>query len=399
MFTPDRYAIRIAKIAGIEVRLHVSVTIIFVLIVMGLGNGVLPEWHPDWGMLQLWGTALTTGLLFFGSLLAHELSHSLVAQAHGIAVPRITLFLFGGVAEMEREADSPKIEFLVAGAGPLMSFALSILFFAVFLQLAPPDFAELSLDNENRAMSMLSETATASFWLASVNLILGVFNLVPGFPLDGGRLFRAFLWWRTGDQVKATRRAAETGRLFGWTLIALGLLVFLRGNIVGGAWLALIGWFLSRLAAASVSQLMTDRALKGLRVEDLMRTSFEVIDGELPIDRFVNDYLLRSSQLVWPVRSQGKDVGVFSLHDITPLDESTRSILKVREIMQPIDEAAHLHPGLSGHEALKRLADSTEAPLPVLQGGRVVGLIHQADILKWLALHSASTPSLTQQHS
>ncbi len=396
MFTSDRYTIRIAKVAGIEVRLHVTVTIIFVLIVVGLGNGVLPQWHPAWGMLQLWGTATVTGVLFFGSLLAHELSHSLVAKAHGIDVPRITLFLFGGVAEIEREAESPKVEFLIASAGPLMSFALSILFFAVFLQLAPPEFLEFSVDNENRDMSMLSETATAAFWLASVNLILGVFNLVPGFPLDGGRLFRAFLWWRTGDQVKATRRAAETGRFFGWTLIALGLLVFLRGDIVGGAWLALIGWFLSRLAAASVSQLMTDRALKGLRVHDLMRTRFDAVDGDLPIDRFVNDCLLRSSQFVWPVRSQGKDVGVFNLHDITAINEPTKSTLKVRDIMQPIDEATHLHPELSGREALKRLADSTDAPLPVLQGGRVVGLMHQADILKWLALHSTTTPSLAR---
>lgn len=388
MFSLSRYTVRLATIAGIEVRLHASVVIIFSLIVLGLGNGVLPEWHPDWSAAPLWGTALATGLLFFASLLAHELSHALVAKANDLAVPRITLFLFGGVAEMEHEAPSPKIEFVVAAAGPAMSFALSILFFTIFLNQSPIGFGTLVVEDQVAAMGTLSSIATAALWLASVNLILAVFNLAPGFPLDGGRLFRAFLWWRSGDQLKATRRAAETGRVFGWALMLVGLFVFLRGDVVGGAWLALIGWFLSRLAAASVPQLMIDRVLKGLRVRNLMRTRFEAIDSEMPIDRFVRDYLLRSSQLVWPVQRQGRDVGVFNLEDVSALEAPTQSSLKVSEIMRPIDEIAQLSPDLSGRDALKRLADSTESPLPVIQCGRVVGLLHQGDILKWISLHT-----------
>jgi predicted transcriptional regulator len=266
---------------------------------------------------------------------------------------------------------------------------LSILFFSIFLHQSPIGFGVLVAEDQVAAIGTLSSTATAAFWLASVNLILAVFNLAPGFPLDGGRLFRAFLWWRSGDQLKATRRAAETGRLFGWTLMVVGLFVFLRGDVVGGAWLALIGWFLSRLAAASVPQLMIDRVLQGLCVKNLMRTRFEAIDSEMPIDRFVRDYLLRSSQVVWPVQRQGRDVGVFNLKDVSAIEAPTQSSLKVSDIMRPIEEIAQLNPDLSGRDALKRLADFTESPLPVIQCGRVVGLIHHGDILKWISLHTA----------
>lgn len=386
MVPVNQHAKRIATIAGIEVRLHASLAIVFALIVIALGNGVLPDWHPDWSPWQLWSTALSTGVLFFCSVLAHELSHALVAQAHGLAVPRITLFLFGGVAEMEAEPESPRVEFLVAAAGPAMSIALSLGFLLIFTQLAPAG----SYDPEQaEALASLSAPATAAFWLASVNLILGVFNLIPGFPLDGGRLFRAFLWWRTGDQVAATRRAADIGRFFGWSLLALGLWRLFQGDVVGGVWLALIGWFLSRLAVASVQQLLIDRKLAGTRVRDLMRTRFQSVDHLLPIQRFVDDYLLRSAQVLWPVTRGNRDVGVLSLADISAL--GSPGALTVGDAMQPLSATAHLSPGLDGRDALKQLAQSSDTPLPVIDGDRVVGLVHQADILRWLALHEVAT--------
>ena len=170
--------------------------------------------------------------------------------------------------------------------------------------------------------------------------------------------------------------------------MALGFLVFLRGDVVGGAWFAFIGWFLSRLAAASVTQLVVDRALKGLRVGDLMRTRFETVDSEMRVDRFVKEYLLRSSQLVWPVRFQGRDLGVFNLKDIAALEDPATSACKVGDIMQPVSEVNQLDPDLSGRDALKRLTESPDVPVPVVQSGRIVGLMHQGDILKWLSLHN-----------
>ncbi len=383
----DKAAVSIASIFGIEIRLHISVSLIFVLIVFGVGNGVLLEWHPDWSSAQRWGTAIVTGLLFFASLLAHELSHAIVAKMNGIDVPRITLFLFGGVAEMENEAPTPGIEFRVAAAGPIMSFVLSFVFFVIFHSMASADFNSLALEDQIAAMGSLSTIATASYWLASVNFVLAVFNLVPGFPLDGGRLFRAFLWWRSGDLLKATRRAADSGKMFGWVLIGLGLYLFARGDAVGGMWLAFIGWFISRLAGASVSQLLMDRALKGLSIRELMRTRFETVDSELPVDNFVNDYLLRGSQTIWPVRRGSDDVGLLGLADIAVLEEPIRHSKKVGEVMRPLESALQLNSQLSGRDALKKLSEHPEIPLPVVQGNQVVGLVHQGDILRWMSLH------------
>ena len=378
MVAVNQHGKRIATIAGIEVCLHASLAVVFALIVVALGNGVLPEWHPDWSQFQLWSTALATGVLFFCSVLAHELSHALVARAHGLAVPRITLFLFGGVAEMEAEPESPRVEFLVAAAGPAMSFALSCAFFLIFTQLVPDP-------TQTEDLAELSAPATAAFWLASVNLVLGVFNLIPGFPLDGGRLFRAFMWWRTGNREAATRRAADIGRFFGWCLLALGILQLFRGDVVGGLWLALIGWFLSRLAAASVQQMLVDQKLAGTQVRDLMRTRFQRVDHRLPLSRFVDDYVLRSSQILWPVAANGEDVGVLSLADITSLENP--AAVTVGDAMRPLRSAPCLRPGLEGREALKQLLQSGDAPLPVVHHGRVVGLMHQGDILRWLTLH------------
>lgn len=382
----EQHAKPIFRVAGIEVCLHPSLAIVFALIVMALGNGVLPDWHPDWSSGQRWSTAVATGVLFFASVLAHELSHALVANAHGLEVPRITLFLFGGVAEMKTEPSSPRVEFLVAAAGPAMSFALSLGFLLIFTALAPSASWDPEQDN---ALAQLSAPATAAFWLASVNMILAVFNLVPGFPLDGGRLFRAFLWWRTGDQVTATRRAADIGRFFGWALCGLGLWRLFNGDVVGGLWLALIGWFLSRLALASVQQMLLDRQLAGIRVRDLMRTRFQSVDQSLPIDRFIDDYLLRSSQILWPVTADDRDIGVLSLKDISQL-KNPRG-LTVAHAMRPLAQTAQLSPELEGRKALQQLLQDHEIPLPVVEGNRIVGLVHQGDILRWLALHDPTT--------
>ncbi|MBV1905248.1 MAG: site-2 protease family protein [Pseudomonadales bacterium] len=383
----NKLSFKLVTIAGIDVRLHISVSIIFVLIVIGVGNGVLLEWHPDWGLVARWGTATATAVLFFVSLLMHELSHSIVAQLNNIKVPRITLFLFGGIAEMDREAPTPGVEFMVAGAGPLMSFALSFLFYAIFATLAPPGFGSLAIENQIAAMGSLSAPSTGAYWLASVNFILGVFNLVPGFPLDGGRLFRAFLWWRSNDQVKATRRAADFGRYFGWMLMGLGFYNFVGGDTIGGIWLIFIGWFISRLAAASIPQLLMDRALRGLSVQQLMRNRFETVESDVSVETFVHDYLLRSSQALWPVRCDNQDLGVLSLAGVGDLKDPLQSSGKVRDVMQPLAAAAKLDSSISGKEALQQLSENPEVPLPVVSDGRIIGLVHQGDILRWLSLH------------
>jgi Zn-dependent protease len=382
----DRLAIRLFQFAGIEVRLHASVALIFTLVVFGLANGALTEWHSDWSGTAIWSVSLVCGVLFLFSLLAHEFSHALVAVREGMEVPRITLFLFGGVAEIAEEAPTPAIEFRVAAAGPAMSFVLSVLFYLLFLQFAEDGLFDENLSVENFFAS-LSPVPTACLWLAIVNFTLGLFNLIPGFPLDGGRLFRAVLWWWSGDQIAATRLAAQSGTIFGWVIAILGGVIFINGDIVGGLWLVLIGWFLVRLAKASIAQLLVSRALTGMRVKDLMRTRFESVDADTTLQRFVDDYLLRSPQILWPVRKQGHDVGVLDLNQVSNIDLGSSGHERLLIHATPLSELETLQPDLDGREAITRLSANPSTPTVVVHDGVVVGILHHGDILKWLAFH------------
>ncbi len=366
---------KLATVFGIDIRLHFSVVFILLLIISSLGTGLLPEWHPEWTALTTWSAATLSGVLFMMSLLAHELSHALTGRSRGIETKGITLFLFGGLAEMGKDADRPQDEFLIAAAGPAASLALAVLFYwlARALSGGALDVAELDF-------SQLAPAATVCLWLSAVNFMLALFNLLPGFPLDGGRVFRALLWWWSGDMVQATRRAARLGSLFGWMLVAWGVLQVLQGDLVGGLWLVFIGWFLHRLAEASATHILMTRKLEGFDVADVMRTRFERVPLETSVRSFVDDYVLRSTQILWPIEDGGRDVGYLTTDRLAGGETS------LKQMMVPLPGDEVLSPDLDVNAALARLANQV-APLPVVVGTRVVGIVHQADILRWLALH------------
>jgi Zn-dependent protease len=379
--------LKLGRVLGIEIRIHLSVLVIFMLIVSGLAATLFPSWHPDWSALQSWSAATVAALLFFVSLLIHELSHSVVARRCGIEISSITLFLFGGMAEMRGEPETPKDEFLVAGAGPLASFALAFIF-GVLASFFIPDTATLS---EEMDFTQLSATATIFTWLSTINLLLATFNLLPGFPMDGGRLFRAALWWRTGDLVRATQVAARVGGGFGWAFMALGALQVFGGNTINGLWFVLIGWFIRRLALASVSNLMLDQALRGFNVSAVMRTRFEKVPASLTLGQFVDDYLLRSSQQLWPVVDAKGDIGFITTASFDPeVQSSERPSRQLADFIQPLDEENCITPDISAHDAFQRLANHAW-PLPVVEAGRIIGIIHQADILRWFSFHKIPT--------
>jgi Zn-dependent protease/CBS domain-containing protein len=363
--------------------------IIFALIVSSLAGNLFPQWHPDWDTAVNWGAAIAAGLLFFVSLLIHELSHSVVARRCGIEISAITLFLFGGVAEMKGEPDSPGDEFLIAGAGPLASFVLAVLF-AVLASLSVADPA-LLLEAEEIDLAKMGIVTTVCVWLSTINMMLAVFNLLPGFPMDGGRLFRAALWWRTGDLLRATEMAARVGSGFGWVFIGLGALQVFSGTLINGLWLILIGWFIRRLALASVASLMLDLTLRGFDVRAIMRTRFDTVPAGTSTRRFIENYLLRSNQQLWPVVEDGREVGYvctqnFNLQNLS-LEEATHPI---DDHLLPLDEKHAINPGMSAKAAFERLAENP-VPLPVVEQGRVVGIIHQADILRWFSFHKIAT--------
>ncbi len=376
---------RLVEVRGIEIRLDPSVAIIFFLVVYSLGAGLFPQWHPDWATGIAWATALAAALLFFMSLLAHELAHSIVAQRHGIAVPRITLFVFGGVSELESEPRTPGTEFRIAIVGPLTSLALGMLFSGLGLELAGAGFLdELQADPE-AAMATLGPLATLLMWLGPVNLMLAVFNLVPGFPLDGGRVLRAVLWWRSGDLRRATESASQVGRMFAWAIMAWGVWAAFGGALVQGLWLMLIGWFLNNAARASYLQLLLAQAMESLEVADLMRTRFESVQADEPLQAFIDEKLLRSDQEAWPVLEGGHPIGLVGLDSIRARLKEDSQAQTVAEVMGGIHESVSPH--LRGREALQLMLESRRDPIPVVDAGQLVGLLHHADLMRWLALH------------
>jgi Zn-dependent protease/predicted transcriptional regulator len=378
-------SLKIGSVWGIEIRLDISVAIIFSLVVYSLGANVFPGWHEDWNALSIWVTALAAGALFFASLLAHELAHSIVALQKGIAVPRITLFVFGGISEMEREPDTPETEFLIAIAGPATSLLLGIVFTSLGMTLAGEPFSAQLRSEPESALAALGPVATLLLWLGPVNLVLAGFNLVPGFPLDGGRVLRAAVWWLTADLQLATRWATNAGCGVAWGLMAVGVVQLVQGAVLGGVWFILIGWFLYSAARSGQIQLLLRQSVERLKVSDLMRTRFELVPAELALDVFLRDWLMRSGQSAWPVTDRGQPVGIVSFEDVRQTREEERHGQTVADVMQTIDES--VSPDLPGRDALGVLLRSEHDPLPVVEAGRIVGLLYRTDIMRWLALH------------
>lgn len=378
-------AMRLFRIFGIDLRADLSVLVIFALVLFSLGTGPLAAWHPAWSPGLRWGVATCLAVLFFLSLVAHEMAHSLTAKAFGIEVPRITLFVFGGVSEMEREPDAPGVELLVAIAGPATSFAIAFVCIAAFWLSVGPDFGNAALEDPASAAASLGPVPTMLAWLGPINGMLGLFNLVPGFPLDGGRVLRAALWKVTGDLERATRWASNAGRGFGWALMALGALQVLSGSFQG-FWMVLIGWFLQHAARSTYAQLLLRQALEGLVVRDLMRTRFETVPAGLTVTRFIEEYLLHSAQYVWPVVDGDALVGLVSFDAIRELPVERRAETRVGDLAESVDDP--IGPDLGGREALEHLARTRQDPLAVVQDGRIVGLLHGADIGRWLAVRS-----------
>lgn len=377
---------RLGRAFGVELQVDWSVLLIFALITFNLGAGVFPAWHPGWGAPMIWGVALGAALLFFASILVHELSHAVVARRYGIPVERITLFIFGGMAHMEGEPPTPKSEFLMAIVGPITSITLGAL--ATLGAWALGADPEAAAANPEALLRGLGPAATLLLWLGPVNLILGVFNLVPGFPLDGGRVLRSVLWWVTGDMVKATRWAAGGGHLVAWTLMAIGVLNLFAGDMIGGLWLLLIGWFLSNAARMSYQQLLVRRALEGVPVARLMTTHVATVDPDLSIEALVREHLVRDDQRAYPVLERGHLEGLVSFEDVRAVPHDRWNSTPVAAIMTPAAELVTIGPDADAEDALTELARADVEQLPVVQGDRIIGLVRQRDIVRWLSLQS-----------
>ncbi len=367
------------RLFGIQVTANWSWAIVVFLITASLAGGLLPAALPGRQASVYWLLGLVSALLFFVSLLAHELAHSLVARAYGLRVREILLFVFGGVSNIEQEPHEPGTEFRIAVAGPLTSFAISGVCWAAAAAL-----------EEGPAVVVLS-------YLFYVNIAVGLFNLIPGFPLDGGRVLRAFLWHRWQDIGRATRAAANVGHGVGWALILLGALQALGGSLIGGLWMVLIGTFLQGAAAASVQQVALRQHLAGITVADLMTPDGRLVSvpAELPVDRFVEDYLWRERFDTFPVQGAGSEfLGVVGLEQVRALPRKDWASTRIASIMRPAAEVPSVAPEEEAVRALELMVTSGEGRLPVVRwervGGRLTlaGLVTRRDILHLLRLRT-----------
>jgi Zn-dependent protease len=388
---PGNRGIRLGRVAGVTVTLDWSLLIIFALITLTLAWGVLPYWHPDWGSVAVFATAASAAVLFLASVLAHELSHALVGRRLGVRVEHITLFVFGGMAHLEDEPRTWRAELGMAIAGPVTSLLLGF----GFLYLAGLITGPIEVDPENPAetFATLGPLATILFWLGPVNIILGVFNMVPGFPLDGGRVLRAILWGITDDLAQATRWAAAVGQGFAWLLIGSGFAMILGARLpvfgsgpVAGLWIALIGWFLSNAALTSYRRVLVQEHLGDLPVTRVMHRDFVAVPPEMSVQDLVEQRLLGSSQRIFPVTSGYRLTGLVCLADVRKLDRAVRSSKQVGDIMTPLAALSTLAPSDKASDALSRLAERGVNQLPVVENGELLGMVSREDILKWLSL-------------
>lgn len=391
-----RSGFRLGKIAGIDIYVDWSWIFIFLLVTWNLAAALFPTVHPEWHWSLNLLLGLLASLLFFGSVLAHELAHSLVAKARGLPVRRITLFLFGGVSNIEREPPTPVVEFLVSIVGPITSLLLGLLF--IFLGRGLADITTVSPGNLQEMLSNLGPLATILLYLGPVNIALAVFNLIPGFPLDGGRVLRSTLWALTGDLRRATRWATLVGQAFAWLLIITGIsmvfgvrIPFLGTGLVGGLWLAFIGWFLNNAAAQSYQQVVIQDVLEGVPVSRLMRVDAPVVAPHITINQLVDDFLLGTDERAFPVLEGENLVGLVCLEDVRQVPRAEWDNTQVSQIMTPTSELSVVAPREDAVEALRKLSAKDVRQVPVVQNGRLVGMLRRRDILRWLQLNWEST--------
>ena len=349
--------LRIARVAGIPVYLHASWLILFGLIAWSLATGFFPAQEPDRPALAYWIQGLVASLLLFASILLHELGHALVAQRNGLKTESVTLFVFGGLAQLSKDPEDGRVELRMALAGPLVSLALA----GLFTLLA--------------AMPLLGRSASSvASYLGLINLVLALFNLVPAFPLDGGRILRGLLWNKLG-KVRATRAAAKAGSLFALALIATGVLGLLQGATAAGIWYIAIGWFLKEAAGGAYQRARLDESLRGVSVREAMLTRVDTLPGGISLAEAAQDYFLHTGYGSYPVMRGDAVLGLLCLRDVLRVPPHERPALSVQAAMRPLGPDLVVEADEPLLTAMAKIGRSDAGRLLVMERGRFVGLL------------------------
>jgi Zn-dependent protease/sulfur carrier protein ThiS len=363
----------LGKIFGIQFRLHYSWFIIFILITWTLAASYFPATYPTWSLTTKIAAGIITSLLFFASVLAHELAHSLVGRVNGIPVKSITLLIFGGVAQMTREVTKASAELKMAAAGPACSLVIGGVFALVWF---------LTQD-------MIEPVAAMSFYLALANGLLAAFNLIPGFPMDGGRIFRALMWRFSGNYRRSTQIATRVGQGVAYSFILGGILmIFLLDEWLGGLWIAFIGWFLQNAASTSYRQTQWREAIRGLTASQVMTSDYMEVPPNVTVDELVKRYVLPKGHSFFIVTSEGGGKGILTLHNLKSVPQSSWNTTQVEKIMLPLDQLKAARPEQNALSIVEHMNKNDINQMPVVSEGRVIGLITRDSLIRFLRARS-----------
>lgn len=361
-------SVKIARLFGFDIRVHWSWILIFLLITWTFSVGILEEIFPDWATETRWATGAAVALVFFLSILFHELSHSIMARRFGIPISSITLFVFGGVSNLGREAETARQEFLVAVVGPLTSLGFAVVFGIAALAISP----------------ISDGVAAIAVNLAAINTAIAVFNMVPGFPLDGGRVLRSAVWARNQDLVKATEIAAKVGAGVGYGIVGLGILSFFFVSVVSGVWLFLIGNFLRIAADASYQSTLVQSLLGGVPASTLLHRRIPEVPPETTLRDLVDDYVLAGQGNLFPVTGDGGLLGVVSMESAREVSSDDWERTRVQDVMTPREEVTFVSPEEDLAQVLQTMSSEDLERMPVLRDGEFLGVIERGDVLNYI---------------
>ena len=368
--------VKLGRISGIAIGLHYSWFIIALLIVLSLAEHFHAV-NPHWSDTVVWSAAIVTGVLFFVALLLHELAHSLLAKARGLHVRAITLFALGGVSQIDSEASDAKAEFWIAIAGPITSVAIGLAVLAIA-----------------RLAGWLPGTEPATpavavlLWLGYINIMLAAFNMIPGYPLDGGRVLRAAIWWITRKADRSIELAAQVGQTVAFMFILLGLFRFFVGRNLGGVWLAFIGWFLLDASRASYVRVELMAGLRGRRVGDIMDRDCPTVESRLSLQDLVDEYLLRSGRRCYVVVQNEEVAGLITPHEVKGVPRELWSQTSVQSAMRPLGQLRTVAPETPALQALETMSREDINQLPVVSNGRLEGVFSRSHVLRFLQTHA-----------
>ena len=369
---------RLFRIAGIDIGVHYTWLFIFILISWTLAQGLFPQQHPGWGTSTYWAMGILTALALFVSVLAHEMAHSLVANARGMKVSSITLFILGGVSNLEEEPEKPGIEFSMAIVGPLTSLVLGIVCWLVVSAMTGALVSPVDLLTGS---AFTTPVESVIGYLAWINVLLAAFNLLPGFPLDGGRVLRSILWGSTGSLIKATNIAGRVGQVFGWLLIAFGVFQLLSGNFIGGLWIAFIGWFLNSAADASRKEINLRERLGHIKVKDVVGPEPRTIGPEATVAELVNQIFSKQHGRAIPVCQDGRLRGIVTVTDVKKIPQERWADTTVANIMTS-DPLYTVRPDDNLSTVMKLISQHDINQVLVNRDGQCAGILGRADIIR-----------------